>query len=172
MASSPELEAVLDGEIVEERVPWEQIVSEWTEGASEELAGQLRQARAAGTVARDYGRSSMEAFAKDVGCSRSKVYSYARVWQTYGHLVGTESFSRRLESGRLSISHMIEGTQYPEPVAAIDRAEDEGISARQMERERKEETVPGNVEVVEMARCSHCQKAFELSRASTWTEEI
>ncbi len=61
-----EIERVYEGEVVDENDgwDWEQAVSEWTAGASLELEGQLRQARAAAQVARRYWRSSMEAFAK------------------------------------------------------------------------------------------------------------
>lgn len=167
-----ELERVYDDvEVVEEQgSDWESCVSEWAEGAHQELAGQLRQCRAAAAVTKRYGLSSMEGFAKDVGCSRSKAYDYAKVWWTYGHLVETPEFSRRVESGLVTISQMIQGTRDPEPVKAIDRAVDDGISARQMERERKEEGIPENVEVVDLVVCPHCGVEYPISHANTRTE--
>lgn len=170
---SQEIEYVLDGEVVEEEQgpDWESCVSEWAEGAHQALHGQLRQASAAAAVTKRYGLSSMEAFAKEVGCSRSTAYDYAKVWWTYRHMIETPEFSRRVESGLVSMSQLVQGTRYPEPVAAIDRAVDDGISGRQMERERKEESVPENVETITNVCCVDCGCVFELSRARTWTEE-
>lgn len=181
-----DVEQIHEAEIVEESPSWEELVSEWTAGASLALAGQLKQARAAANVQRVYGRKSVEAFAKEVGASKSTVYDYARVWQMYGHLFEDGEYSGRLET--LSMAQLVEAAYSPDPVTTAERAEDEGLSSRQIRAERREPssgagpdgsqgTSPPddrrtrNVEVIELVRCPHCEKEFSISEASVRTVE-
>lgn len=163
-----ELERVEDGEIVEDAPSWEQHVSEWAEGARQEFVGQLRQCRAAASVARHYGRGSMKAFAQEVGASKTKVYDFARVWWVYGHLFedGDERFPTR------GISHYIAALRADDPVAMLERSEDEDLSVRQMEAEmedgeQREAAGSRNVELVEVVVCAHCGAEYPLSEAMT-----
>lgn len=137
-----ELERVYDAEVVEDRPEWELLVSEWANAASQVLIGQLRQARAAAMVQRHYGRASVEKFANEVGCSRSTAYDYARAWSIFGHLYFSEDGqpSGRLDnSGVIGIGHLIEASYSPDPVEVLERAEDEGMTTRQIKAERKDE---------------------------------
>lgn len=138
-----EIEQVYEGEVVDDGTPgWETLVSEWTSGAAQALVGKLRQARAAANVSRHYGQASMEKFAAEVACGKSKVYDYARVWWIFGHLMtpnADNAFSGRLESGRLSMTQLVELTYAPDPVSSLDVAEDEGLSSRAIRERSKEE---------------------------------
>ncbi len=158
-----ELERVYEGEVVEEQAPsWEQLISEWAEGARLEFAGQLRQARAAASVVRHYGRASMKHFAAEVGCSKSWAYDLARVWWVYGHLFEDGDFSNRLETR--GISHYLKALRAPDPVAMIEEAEDEDLSARQIEeriRER-EEAESGAHEKPKTRPCEACGGTGEV----------
>lgn len=149
-----ELERVRDAEIVEDIPSWEECVSEWSEGASQELIGQLRQARAAASVGRHYGWSSMKQFAGEIGASTGKVYDYAKVWTVYGHIFedGGE-LSSRLET--LGISHLIKALRAPDPVATAEEAHDEGLSARQIE-ERIKTQEEEEAEEVQIKTCPAC----------------
>ncbi len=87
----------------------------------------------------------------------------------YGHLIEGGEFSRRLESGRLSISKLVELAYAPDPLEAAERAEDEEKTVRQIREERREG--PKNVETVELVVCPHCGAEYPLSHASTRTQE-
>ncbi len=155
-----ELQRVQDAEIVEEGPSWEEHVSEWTSAAGQVFAGQMRQARVAASVARVYGNGSMEAFAKEVGASRSTVYDYARVWWIYGHIL-----SERPDDSPLTISHYVEASYAPDPLKAIEEAEDEGLTTRQIEKRRKEpEATP---QLITHIICPECSAMSPISRCET-----
>ena len=161
---APELERVYDGEVVEEPegMDWEQATSEWAEGSRQEFVGQLRQARAAASVAKRYGWASMGAFAKEVGCGKSKVYDYARVWVVYGHLFEDGEFSARLETR--TISHYVKALRAPDPVAFVEESEDEDWSTRRMDEvlEEREIEAHGKPERVETRVCPTCNGSGEV----------
>lgn len=161
-----ELERVYDvGEIVDDMPSWEELTSEWASGASEAILGQLRQARAAAAVRSVYGESSMEKFAYEVGSSKSTVYNYAKVWWVYGHLLedGNSQFSKRLESGSLSMTQLLAATKAPDPVAMIEEAEEKNLSSRAIEARIKEEEEPENVEKVNYTMtCPTCNGSGEV----------
>jgi hypothetical protein len=145
----------IEPEIVEDGPEWEALVSEWADAGWRVFAGQLRQARAAAAVQRHYGMSSMEKFAQEVGVSKSTVYDYARVYNIYGHLY--EDSSGRLESsGLLDITHLIECSYAPDPIKMLERAEDEGLSSRQIKAERQAESGSRNVQKAETRVCEAC----------------
>ena len=167
-----ELERVHDAEPVREGPSWEDLVSEYSEGAQAEFVGQLRQARVFALVARHYGRVSLTEFAKEVGCSKSKAYDWARVWWVFGHALGD---SARLENSPLTISHYVEASYAPDPMRMIEAAEDEGLTTRQIEARRKEPEVPEaprNVETVEVVACPKCGEVYPLREAETRTEVV
>ena len=156
----------IEPEIVEDKPSWEECISEWTDAGWRVFAGQLRQARAAAAVQRHYGLSSIEKFAQEVGTSKSTIYDYARAWNTYGHLY---EVSGRLEnSGLLSISHLIEASYAPDPIEMLERAEDEGLSSRQIKRERSEShNTPQNVETVTEFICPACGEVSPMSKVES-----
>ncbi|MDP9476332.1 MAG: LmbU family transcriptional regulator [Actinomycetota bacterium] len=59
----------------------------------------------------------------------------------------------------------------------LDQAEPERpgepprLSTRELDKAMKQTHTPRNVETVERCACPECGSVFELSRASTWTEE-
>lgn len=155
-----ELERVYEGEVVEDKPDWESLISEWAEGARFAFAGQLRQARAIASVSRYYGRTSIEKFAAEVGCSKSWAYDLCRVWQTYSHRFEDGEISTRLESP-LGISHYVKASYARDPQAAIEKAEDERQTTRQIEasnQEEKEQEHAGDerAEVVKTMPCPQC----------------
>lgn len=161
-SETQELERIPDAEIIEEGPSWEEAVSEWAEGSRLELAGQLRQARAAAAVSSHYGTDAMGHFASEVGASKSKVYSYAKVWMVYGHIFedGSE-ISSRLET--LGITHLIKGLAAPDPLTAVEEAHDEGLSTREMEERVRELEEPENtVKVQETRACEACGGTGEV----------
>lgn len=164
-----ELERIYDAEIVEDKPSWEELVSEWTDAGWRVFAGQLRQARAAAAVNRYYGRASMEHFANEVGASKSTVYDYARAYIVFGHLY--EDSGRLENSGLLTISHLIEASYAPDPVEMLERAEDEGLSSRQIKRERTESENGSepqrNVEVVTEFVCPECGAVSPMSKVES-----
>ena len=155
-----ELERVYDGEVIEEGPSWEEHVSEWAEGARQEFAGQLRQARAAASVARHHGRSSMKAFAQEVGASKSKVYDYCRVWWVYGHLFEDGDFSGRFQT--LGISHYLQALRAPDPSSALEQAEDEGLSVRRLKERIEESEHDGLAEEAKTVPCDKCDGSGRL----------
>ncbi len=159
-----ELERVSDAEVVEDRPSWEELVSEFVEGSRFEIAGQLRQARAAATVCRHYGRSSIARFAGEVGKSPSWCYDLARVWIVYGHIFeeGGE-LSNRLET--LGITHFVKTLSAPDPVALAEKAHDEGLTARQTEEEARGETK--NAQLITHVVCPECGAMNPMSRVET-----
>lgn len=174
-----ELEGVHKAEVVVEPESgqgdgyYEEQVSEWAEGSGQAILGNMRCARAAANVARRYGEASLTAFAGDVGRSKSTVYQYARVWRVFGPKLeaGGEwsGDSTRLES--LTMSHLVRAVSAPDPVAAAEEAEDEGLSTRQMEARRKEREVPKNVETVVQIVCPACGVASPMGSVETRTVE-
>lgn len=167
-----EIEKVRDVEVaslVEDKPDWESLVSEWAEGASLELEGQLRQARAAAGVVRSYGMGAMEGFAYEVGCSKTKVYDYARVWAVYGHIFEGEH-SGRLET--LGITHLVKSLSAPDPLEVATEAHDEGLTTRQTEERAKERTMPKNVETITYIVCPECGVQSPMSKVETRTEAV
>lgn len=162
-----ELERVHDAEVVEEDI-WEAAVSEWATGHSEELKGKLRQARAAAAVRTRYGAGSMEAFAQEVGASRSKVYAFAAAYRKLIAWFEThEEISKRLNDSPLRISNVLEASHEDDVPKALDEAEDEKLTSRQQRARRKEKEVPKNVELVEIVTCPRCDEEYPLSEAMT-----
>ena len=158
-----EVERVYEGEVVEETSPpWEQLISEWAEGSRQEFVGQLRQARAAASVVKHYGRGSMKAFAGEVGASKTKVYDYARVWWVYGHLFEDGEFSGRLETR--GISHYVACLSAPDPVKMLEESEDEDLSVRQIEERVRvgQEAEQGEPERVQTRVCEACGGTGEV----------
>lgn len=151
-----ELEYVQDAEIVDEGPSWEELTSEWAEGARHELVGQLRQARAAAAVMRTYGTGAMKKFAGEVGASKSKVYDYAKVWAVYGHLFEDGELPASFQTR--GISHMVAALKDPEPVRMLETSEDEDLSVRQIEErtQDREQAEHGGPERVEAKECPSC----------------
>lgn len=169
-----ELERVYDAEVVEDRPEWELLVSEWADAASQVLIGQLRQARAAAMVQRHYGRASVEKFANEVGCSRSTAYDYARAWSIFGHLYFSEDGqpSGRLDnSGAIGIGHLIEASYAPDPVEVLERAEDEGMTTRQIKAERKQPE-QRDVETITEVVCPDCGSVNPINKVETRTVAV
>lgn len=165
-----ELTRVQDAEVVDGGPSWEEIVSEWSAGAHRVLEGQLRQARAAAAVSRYYGESSMEAFAKEVGASRSTVYDYARVFWVFGHLYFDEegSPSGRLENpGTTTITRLVDATYAPDPAQALERAEAEDLSGREQKAARKAEQEPERVHLITHIVCPACSVASPMNECET-----
>lgn len=169
---SQELEHIHDAEIVQDDEGyWEALVSEWTTGHAEELRGRLRQARAAAAVERRYGAGSMEAFAHEVGTSRSTAYEYARAYnRLLGDFGSHDAVSERLDDSPLTISNVLEAVHEEDTPKALDEAEDAGLSSRQQKAKRRERSIPGNVETVNLIVCPHCGVEYPINHASTRTE--
>lgn len=169
MTESRELERVYDGEIVDDEPSWDDYVVAWGNAAGNILINQFRQAKIAANVNRIWGSGSIKTFAKSVGLEKSHVYNFARVWWLFGHFIenGDDEFSRRLESGMLTFSHFIESTYAPDPLEAINEAEDEGLSTRAIKaknQERKElehatderAQTAGTMDCPDCTPCSRC----------------
>lgn len=167
-----ELERVYDAVPESSSPSMEELKSEWTMGASQKIAGQLRQARAAGMLETHYGAGSVEGFAREMNVAASTVYEYARVWRRLLETFEGESeIYGRLEDSPLRISQVIESGRDEDMSSSLDEAEEDGLSAKAQKERRRERSVPANVETVEMLGCPECGSVFRMRDAKSWTEE-
>ncbi len=145
-----------------------EIEAEWTGGSYQVLSGAFRMARAA-EHARIKGEGTWEHLMREMGAEKSWLYSLANCWRTYGERILDGTLSTRLESP-LTISHFIEATKADDPMSALDMAEDEGLSVRQLRARIGGDDAPQNVETIEMMSCPKCGECYALSEAMTWTD--
>lgn len=170
-----EIERVPDAQIVEAKPSLEEIKSEWTHGASQKLAGQLRQARAAAMLKTHYGEGSVEGFAREMGVAPTTVYEYAKTWRRLLEAFDSEhEIYGRLEDSPLRISNVIESTRgaVSEIPRSLDEAEDDRLTANGQRERRRERSEPQNVETVEMVACPHCGGVSKMRELKQWTEAV
>ena len=155
-----DVQVVHKAEILEPAPTWEELASEWTQGAYEKIAGQLRQARCAGLVKRYYGKRSLATFAAEMGVSDSLMYEYSKAWRRLMNAYPSEeAIYSRLEHSPMRIWQVIEtvrGKEASEIPAALDETELENKSTSRLKAERREEGTPKNVEMVKEAVCPAC----------------
>lgn len=120
---------------------WEDHVSAWAQVEGEMQDRLWMLAAVAASLTTVYGDQSVGAFASEVGCSARRVYDYAathKAWQS------------RRRSQILSFGHHTIAARAEEPEVAIERAEIEGLSTRELARD-----VSGK-EPEPMERCPTC----------------
>ncbi len=102
-----------------------------------------RQAAVAASLTAKWGEKAqvLSQFASEVGCSARRIYEYAATWK---------AFASARKSEILSFHHHTIAARAEEPEAAIERAEIEGLSTRELERD-----VSGK-EPEPMERCPTC----------------
>ena len=109
---------------------WEEHVSYWRAYWTNMQDRLWLLASIAASVEANYGESNVKRFAYEVQCSSTWVYRLARLHRTWRNLRPSQV---------LSVSHHLEAMEAPDPQAAIERAELENLSTRQLRAEIKGE---------------------------------
>lgn len=135
---------------------WEEHVETWR--ALEEVAedAKWKQAAIAASLTARWGEKGevLSRFASEVGCSARRVYEYAATWKAFAS-------ARRSEV--LSFHHHTLAARAEDPQRAIEKAEVEGLSTRELAEEIRREEEPGEVEVVQkMMVCPTCGGSGEV----------
>jgi ribosomal protein L32 len=163
-----EIQRIYDAEPVSTVPSMEELKSEWTVGAAQKLAGQLRQARAAAMLKTHYGAKSIEGFAKEMNTSASTVYEYARAWRRLLETFESEhEIYGRLEDSPLRISQVIESGRDEDMARSLDEAEDDNLSSKAQRERRRERSEPKNVQLITHMVCPECGALSPMSRVET-----
>lgn len=117
---------------------WDDHVEAWHAlGRKAEDAAWGRAAVAA-SLRHRYGEKAIEKFAAEVGQSRTNVFRLAQI-----HIAYVEKSRRR---DNLSFAHHIEALTAPDPGAALEQAEREGWSVRDLRRHLHPKALPATTE--------------------------
>ncbi len=113
---------------LEDRHRYEEHVQAWGDAWLQAQAGAFKLGAVADSLTRAYGEATVRRFASEVGVSTALIYERADTF-------------RKISAGggeirpRLSYTHHQLAYRTPDPKSWLDRAEDEGLSTRQMEAE-------------------------------------
>lgn len=147
----------------------EAAISEWYTGVSRELVGALQQMRAAAYAKAKAGRDGVEELARSVNAKKSKVYAYSECFEILADTFG-DHVSVRLESSPLSPWQLVESCKTGEFVGdvpgTLDRAEERGLTTRELRAERQEDD--RSVNLVTVARCPDCGHVGPMRDFGTW----
>lgn len=114
-----------DGNLTFAGTSWEEHVEAWRE-IQESVTEHFWALGAIGdSLARNYGDGDIKRFAQEVGLSQKRIY---KLVSTYRGWRGKQ------RSQMLSFTHHEEALRAPDPVEAIEKAEEEGWSSRQLAR--------------------------------------
>lgn len=120
---------------------WEDHVSAWAQVEDEMQDRLWMLAAVAASVTTVYGDQSIGAFASEVGCSARRIYDYAATYKAW---------QSRARSQILSFKHHTIAARAEDPDQAIEEAEVEEMSTRELDRK-----VSGK-EPEPMQRCPTC----------------
>ncbi|MCL6437233.1 MAG: hypothetical protein K6T51_01370 [Rubrobacteraceae bacterium] len=133
---------------------WEEHVSAWLE-VEESMQNHLwALAAIAASVTTRYGEKAIPKFASEVGYSTRRIYELASTYRAWQY---------RERSQGLSFQHHAVAARAEDPEAAIERAEVEGLSTRELAAEVRREKEEG-AEVVEMMPCPTCGGTGEVPK--------
>lgn len=152
-----EIALVRDGLPVFHGESYEEHVSTWLEVDSSVQGHYWMLGAVAASLIKRYGEDVTGKFASDVGASRDRIWRYARTYRAWENLQ---------RSNLLSFQHHTIAARSDDPQRALEVAEDEQLSTRELEEFVKTGEIPERGRPVAPAEvASDEQKSFEAEEA-------